>query len=441
MTVTDKELSEREREILRLCATGASNKEIAQQLYISTNTVKVHLRNIFGKIGVSSRTEAAMYAVNMGLANRSLLASETVSEIQSQVDESRVVETPAPASTKQALPLIWIIAAAFLIMSLIAGSLYFSNRQRNPIEAGISPVTGAPLWTTLAPMPTERYGMAIAAYGDVIYTIGGKSRQGVSSAVDIYEPGSDSWKEMASKPTAVQEMSAVVVGGKIYVPGGISAGGVVTDVLEIFDPQINQWTSGKPIPAAVSGYGLATFDGQIYLFGGWDGTAYRSEVYEYDPGADAWQQLASMPTPRAYLGTAVAGRRIIIVGGKNEKGILRANEEFSPDRINDPKGPWQTGKPLPYALYGMGITGMADVVYVLGGDGASGREFPALVYFVQTSEWQSLQFKDVKLGSDLGLANLGPYLFVMGGRIAGEPTNSNLKYQALYTLSLPIIAK
>ncbi|HWQ13319.1 MAG TPA: response regulator transcription factor, partial [Roseiflexaceae bacterium] len=60
-------ISEREREILRLVAMGATNQQIAQRLDISVNTVKVHLRNIFGKIGVASRTEATVYAIRQGL--------------------------------------------------------------------------------------------------------------------------------------------------------------------------------------------------------------------------------------------------------------------------------------------------------------------------------------------------------------------------------------
>jgi len=56
-------LSDREKEILELLAGGVGNKEIATRLVISTNTVKVHLRNIYAKLGVSSRTEAVMFAI------------------------------------------------------------------------------------------------------------------------------------------------------------------------------------------------------------------------------------------------------------------------------------------------------------------------------------------------------------------------------------------
>jgi len=60
-------LSEREEEILRLVAKGASNKDIASSLFITENTVKSHMRNIMGKLHLKNRYEAIAYAVGKGL--------------------------------------------------------------------------------------------------------------------------------------------------------------------------------------------------------------------------------------------------------------------------------------------------------------------------------------------------------------------------------------
>jgi two-component system NarL family response regulator len=56
-------LTDREMEVLRLVAKGMNNRDIAQQLYISENTVKNHIRNILEKLQLHSRMEAVVYAV------------------------------------------------------------------------------------------------------------------------------------------------------------------------------------------------------------------------------------------------------------------------------------------------------------------------------------------------------------------------------------------
>jgi DNA-binding NarL/FixJ family response regulator len=61
-------LTEREVDVLRLLAGGKANKEIAVALTIGEQTVKTHVSNILMKLGVQSRTQAALYAAQIGLA-------------------------------------------------------------------------------------------------------------------------------------------------------------------------------------------------------------------------------------------------------------------------------------------------------------------------------------------------------------------------------------
>ena len=70
-------LTERETEVLKLMARGQANKQIARSLYIGEKTVKTHVRNILMKLGVRSRTQAALYAARNGLVSLEELGEDT----------------------------------------------------------------------------------------------------------------------------------------------------------------------------------------------------------------------------------------------------------------------------------------------------------------------------------------------------------------------------
>ena len=62
-------LTNREKEVLELAATGLKNKEIAKRLFVCVRTIESHLGNVFAKLGVTSRTEAISVSVKMGMFN------------------------------------------------------------------------------------------------------------------------------------------------------------------------------------------------------------------------------------------------------------------------------------------------------------------------------------------------------------------------------------
>jgi len=66
-TMHIEQLTEREREILALIAQGASNRQVAERLYVTEGTVKNHMSSILGKLGVRDRTQAVLKAKELGL--------------------------------------------------------------------------------------------------------------------------------------------------------------------------------------------------------------------------------------------------------------------------------------------------------------------------------------------------------------------------------------
>jgi two-component system, NarL family, response regulator LiaR len=70
-------LTERETDVLKLIARGRANKQIARELYVTTSTVKTHVNNLYRKLDVGSRTQAALYAARIGLVSTEEIGEES----------------------------------------------------------------------------------------------------------------------------------------------------------------------------------------------------------------------------------------------------------------------------------------------------------------------------------------------------------------------------
>lgn len=446
--IENKELSERENEILKLVATGASNKDISRQLAISENTTKVHLRNIFAKLGVASRTEATLYAIREGLVIHPAATpalAQNASDSASVTASSPMPEILAPAPIAPAARAAnpwqrWAIIGAVAIALVVVTSIAFSFQQQPPI-ASASPApaiaSATTRWKARAAMPTARANLAVAAFDNKIYAIGGEGGERASAANERYDPATDAWEQLAPKPTAVSEVGAAAIRGRVYVPGGKLENGQVTNALEAYDPNTNEWQARAAMPIGLSAYALAVHEGKLYVFGGWDGTRFIASVYEYDPEADAWRARAAMPTARGFAGAVIAGGKIFVLGGFDGKQALAVNEQYTPDRDDGSQNPWTPRRALPSPRYAMGAASIADFIYVIGGKGNEAATPNSMQYLYQSDTWNVFESAVPQVWSNAGLAAMQTNLYTVGGRLGKDLTNQNYAYQAIFTIILP----
>lgn len=444
------ELSEREREILRLVATGASNKQIAQQLTISTNTVKVHLRNIFSKTGAASRTEATLYAIRKGLAEVPGLATSPELEpplVTSLSPEASIPPEPLPGKQPGSgfRQWSWFYAGSAGIILLILAVLRFwpalssQPSATTPIPLMTpSPVPTLSRWEAKAPLLTARSGLAVAVYENQIYAIGGESLNGVTGVIEKYDPTLNQWTTLTSKPAPVADINAAVIGGRIYVPGGRLASGQPTNLLEIYDPHLNHWEQGASLPLPISAYALAAFEGKLYLFGGWDGKTDLASTYEYNPDLDVWTAHTPMPTARRYAGATVANGKLYVIGGEAGAHSLSVNEAYVPEKDRDGQNPWEPHASMPEGRWGMGMASEADIIHLIGGRGDTQPLLP-LEYFPQKDEWQTFASPLSQTWARVGLVAEGANLHAIGGEDNNVPTARHLAYQAIYTIAIPVV--
>lgn len=464
-------ISEREREILRLVATGATNQQIAVALNISVNTVKVHLRNIFAKIGVESRTEATVYAIRTGIVTvgetGTVINDETLAPEEEPVttepvfaptpvepeplitapsatEDSPVLAEPvqsplpAPELTPSAQPQSqavrkWLWPVGLVVVLIIAIIFFVNTRLAANPPLPVVPTTSGLIdstqrWFIRQPLGEPRDHFALAGY-DLerrLYVIGGMRNNTVVATVDRYDPDTNRWVTLTDKPTAVSYARAITLRGQIFVPGGEDKNGTVSDRLEIYDPREQRWYSGAPLPAPRSRYALVAWEGQLYLIGGWDGMTIRAEVFIYDPVLDRWETGPPLPQPRQQAGVTIANGRLYLIGGEGANGPLRESAWLEPP--NSPSRRWVVIAPLPQPIARPAVIGLSNTLLVFDSER---RE--SLSYDIAADAWSKVSLPaDAQVFPDAVLLGSNVY-FVGDSRAQGTLS----EYRALYVIFIP----
>ncbi|HHB90823.1 MAG TPA: hypothetical protein ENK60_05900 [Anaerolineae bacterium] len=426
----DSPLTRRETEILGLIAQGLSNDEIAQQLHISPNTVKVHVRNIFEKMGVQSRTEASIEAVKRGWVELPGLSMER--------------ETPQPPSWQPLAdpfsPWWWGVLGGILILALVMAfwptqTFYgatdapaFTTDIALPISQP-SPRVDVARWSLLSPMPTARSRAAAAFLSDGWHIVGGENSRGDLDVHEVYNPGWDQWVTTTPRPVAARGAGAAGLDGRLYVVGGCN-GTTPLKRTDVFDPDSGIWQVAAPLPRPLCGLGLIAWQGSLYAFGGWDGTRVREEVYRFEPQTGTWVPRAAMPEARAFMGMAVVDDGVYLLGGSDgqeqraEVWVYRPTEDT-----------WSQAPSMPRPSSGLSAAADAGSIYVIGG-GEGEEDYPRERFDLTTQSWSTLDAPRKGPWHHASAMMIGPNLHIVGGW-GGDFLAIHEVYQASHLLFLP----
>jgi DNA-binding CsgD family transcriptional regulator/outer membrane protein assembly factor BamB len=394
MSTELRQLSDREIEILRLVATGLSNQQIANSLGVSVNTVKVHLRNVFGKIDVASRTEATMYAVRTGIVT--VDTPQRPAAIDTDVEGPAqhitfVVEpyVPAPSQPEQAEPEIDRDPSPLNepVADEVADDHAVSLPPAPPVTPARAPQTETITETTsartIAQSAARRRWLSIwalpvaglAVVGVVVSLLAQvwpiRSGQNTpeqnetSLATDLAR-----WKGGPDIPTPRAAFAIAYGGQLVYVAGGENQTGVL-NTLERYDVRLGSWTALSRKPTAVTDVQAAMLGGKLYVPGGRRSSDSKSvsDVFErYDPRTETWEKLPSLPQPRSAYALATLEGKLYVFGGWDGTTYRREVFEYDPDRAS-----WQERPQMPTGRAFATAATVEDGIYVLGGENERGQ--------------------------------------------------------------------
>ncbi|MEO8681553.1 MAG: kelch repeat-containing protein, partial [Vicinamibacterales bacterium] len=239
-------------------------------------------------------------------------------------------------------------------------------------------------WMTLAPDPHPKVSPTVAAINGKLYVHGFDSDSGGGQSsfvprLSIYDPASNSWTTGAS-PGMVRAFASVgVINGKMYVVGGCVTSDCrigVTNALEIYNPATNTWSNGAPMITGRLGAAAGVIDGRLYVTGGTlacPPCAPTSVTESYDPVTNTWTPGAPIPVPHEMPASAVVNGLLYVIGGyeRSTTSPYAGGPGGRVDVYDPAANSWTTRTPMPTARYGAAVGVFNGTIHVAGGYGSA----------------------------------------------------------------------
>jgi N-acetylneuraminic acid mutarotase len=277
-----------------------------------------------------------------------------------------------------------------------------------PAFVAEQPVRLGSTWRRWPDLPVAVGGEAVAA-GTVqgeLFIAGGKDATGKAIGLGWrFQGRTQSWQAIASMPTPRYGMASAVFGDRLYAVGGWTDAGGYSAAVEAYDPQTDSWQRRAPLPRAVLGAAAAVANGRLVVCGGYDG-AEQKQTYVYDAITNTWQTRADMPQSRFRHGAAPLGNRVLIAGGRSNGQPTGTASQYDP--VADA---WSAAPDLPAARSAGTLVSDGQTAWFV--DGSDGRP-QANLWQLSSGLWVT---RPVPAGARAGITGVwtGEEVVVIGG--------------------------
>ena len=283
---------------------------------------------------------------------------------------------------------------------------------------GSGPLQGKPTEKALKELDAIRQEHSVVSLDGEGYMIGGYVANQVSESVLAYDPTTDTWRSVADFPAPMNHGNAGTVNGKIVVAGFYITGmSEATTQTFAYDAKANAWDELAPMPTGTQrAASCVAVDGAfMYVVGGAHQGMSRDTVTRYDATADSWETLPVLPERREHCAAGVIDGIVIVAGGRRDTitGVEPKTWAFDPQTMA-----WTEKASLDPARGGLAGAVLQNRLIVFGGEGnddATSGVFPQIdAYDLATDSWELVGEMDVPRHG-YGAALIGERIYLLGG--------------------------